>query len=324
MINFYFLISILLFDLYSFYPIKKNNYKTISNIEYEINNNFGYYPKKNSVFEEKIFYKDKLINFYNYTINNFGHRKVYNKNYNQKKCLVFHGGSIAFGQSLNDDETLPYQVRKLFEDKFKVFNFAFNGYGPHQFLSKLENNYLNELNMCEKLIIIYQFIPDHVGRTSGRRSWGEDSPRYIFKNNILLQRGFFSNYPFKIIMKIRKNFRNSKTISLIYNVRNVNNKDKEIFLKIIKKIESVSKKNFNKVKFIYIIWDENIGVWKSEKNKLKNIYDYYNNSIFINIDDLQVKEEYKKNKIPEDQHPTKEYNYILAKELFLKINNIKY
>ena len=54
--------------------------------------------------------------------------------------------------------------------------------------------------------MIYQFIFDHIGRTAGKRSWGDKSPRYIFKDNKLIQKGFFSDFPFKIIMKLRKNF----------------------------------------------------------------------------------------------------------------------
>ena len=197
--------------------IDKNDYYTESNIQYDINKEYGYYPKTNSEFVEKIFYKKRLLRVNNYTINERGHRKTKNFDINTNECIVFYGGSIIFGQSLNDDETLPHYVSIKLNGKKKVFNFAFNGYGPHQFLSKIENNYLDELKTCKKLDFIYLYINDHIGRVVGKRSWGDKSPRYIFNGYDLTQKGFFSSYPFKLIMKFRKNIRNSKTLSILYN-----------------------------------------------------------------------------------------------------------
>ena len=186
-IFFYFIISIIFFTLFFFELIFKkelieSDYLTINNISYGINNNYGYHPVKNKIFTEKIFYKKKLLKTNNYTINEFGHRKLENKR-NKTKCLIFHGGSIMFGQSLNDDETLPYITSKLLEKTHHSFNFAFNGYGPHQFLSKLENLNLKEIENCRDVIIIYQYIHDHIARVTGKRSWGDKSPRYVKINN---------------------------------------------------------------------------------------------------------------------------------------------
>ena len=74
---------------------------------------------------------------------------------------------------------------------------------------KMLNINLNqkEIGHCEKIIVVYKFIYDHIKRTSGKRSWGDKSPRYVYNKNQLVQNGFFSDFPFKIIMKIRKNFR---------------------------------------------------------------------------------------------------------------------
>ena len=166
-----------------------NTYFIESNIKYSINDKYGYHPIKNKIFEENVYKKKKFLKKTTYTINENGHRisPINNKNY----CLFFHGGSITFGQSVNDEETLPYYTYKELDKKFSVFNYGFNGYGPHQFLSKIENNYLETPNICSKTLVIYLFIDDHVGRVVGKRSWGDKSPRYIFKPGESRSKRFF-------------------------------------------------------------------------------------------------------------------------------------
>ena len=307
-----FFITFFLFDIIIKTKHPNSAYITKTEIEYEVNEHYGYHPKKNRKFNEEIYYKNNLFKKNNYTINNFGHRKVGNSTKIIDNCIIFHGGSNIFGQSLNDNETLPFYVKSSLNNKYNVFNFAFNGYGPHQFLSKLENNYIEELSSCSNSIIIYLFIADHIGRTAGKRSWGDKSPRYVLQKKELIQKGFFSNYPYKIIMKIRKNFRNSKTLSLFFNLDKVSKKDKKVLLEILKQIELEVKKKFNKSEFIYIIWN-NHNFALSEINK------FFKNSSYIIVDDLNLSENIKNNMIHGDNHPTREYNFIVAKELEKKI-----
>ena len=285
----------------------KSDYLTVNNMKYDVDKNYGYHPIKNKVFFEEIFYKKKLIKKNIYTINEYGHRKIENKN-KFKNCIIFHGGSITFGQSLSDNETLPYFTKILLNKNYNIFNFAFNGYGPHQFLSKLENLNQKEIKYCKKIIVLYQFIYDHIGRTSGKRSWGDKSPRYILNNNQLIQKGLFSDLPFKLIMKIRKNFRHSKVSNIFFNSQKVNQKDVEIFISILKKIELVAKKQFLNARFIYLVWNKNI-------NNNQELLDFFNNSESIFIDDLEIDDNAKYNNIPGDNHPKKEFNIIVANEL---------
>ena len=63
----------------------------------------------------------------NYTINEYGHRISLEVD---QALFITHGGSITFGQSVNDDENLPYYTFKNLNNKFSVYNYAFNGYGP--------------------------------------------------------------------------------------------------------------------------------------------------------------------------------------------------
>ena len=308
----FFIISIIFFTFILFELIFKDkefksDYLTVNNIKYDIDKNYGYHPTKNQVFFEEIFHKKKLIKKNTYTINKYGHRKTENKN-KSKNCIIFHGGSITFGQSLSDNETLPYFTQKLLNKKYNIFNFAFNGYGPHQFLSKLENLNQKEIGHCEKIIVVYQFIYDHIKRTSGKTSWGDKSPRYVYNKNQLVQNGFFSDLPFKIIMKIRKNFRHSKVSNAFFNLQKVSQKDIEIYISILKKIEFMANEQFIDTRFIYLVWKKNI-------NKNRELIDFFNNSESIFIDDLGIDKNVMYNNIPGDNHPNKEFNIIVANEL---------
>ncbi len=298
----FFLIEIIFKD-----KIVQTDYLTKNNITYEIDDNYGYHPKKNKIFAEEIFYKNKLLKKNIYTINKYGHRKIDNK-MKLESCIIFHGGSLTFGQSLSDNESLPYIIGNNYSQKYNVFNFAFNGYGPHQFLAKLKSFKLSEIQHCKDVIIIYQFIYDHIARTAGKRSWGDKSPRFIYKNEKLIYKGFFSDYPFKFIMKLRKNFRHSKVSNIFFNLEKINQKDKEILLQVLKNIEILAKENFNSTKFIYL-------VWKNIENQNKKLDYFFNNAETIFINDLGLDYNILYNNIPGDNHPTKEFNLIMANEI---------
>ena len=309
---FFFLFSVVFFSFFLIELIFKDkivqtNYLTKNNISYEINNNYGYHPKKNEIFTEEIFYKNKLLKKNFYTINKYGHRNFPNK-IKLDRCIIFHGGSLTFGQSLSDNETLPYIIGNMYAEKYNIFNFAFNGYGPHQFLAKLKSTNSDEIEHCKDTVIIYQFIYDHIARTAGKKSWGDKSPRFIFKNEELMQKGFFSDYPFKFIMKLRKNFRHSKVSNIFFNLEKINQKDKEILLQVLKNIEILAKNNFNSIEFIYLVWNDSL-------NKNKKIDYFFSNAKTIFVSDLGLENNILYNNIPGDNHPTKEFNLVMANEI---------
>ena len=308
----FFLFSVIFFSFFLIELIFKDkivqtDYFTKNNISYEINNNYGYHPKKNEIFTEEIFYKNELLKKNFYTINKYGHRDFANK-IKLDRCIIFHGGSLTFGQSLSDNETLPYMLGNIYAKEYNIFNFAFNGYGPHQFLAKLKSTNSDEIEHCNDIVIIYQFINDHIARTAGKRSWGDKSPRFIFKNERLIQKGFFSDYPFKFIMKLRKNFRHSKVSNIFFNLEKINQKDKEILLQVLKNIEILAKNNFNNTEFIYLIWNNSL-------NQNKKINYFFSNKKTIFVNDLGLENNILYNNIPGDNHPTKEFNLVMANEI---------
>ena len=59
-------------------------------------------------------------------------------------CALFFGGSFTFGTGVEDDEALPYVAGILSEGKYRVYNFGYRGYGPHQMLAALESGLRSE------------------------------------------------------------------------------------------------------------------------------------------------------------------------------------
>ncbi|MDJ0853368.1 MAG: hypothetical protein QNK04_33805 [Myxococcota bacterium] len=97
------------------------------------------------------------------------------------ECLLFFGGSFIFGEGVNDEEALPYQVGVATQGRFRVYNFGFHGYGPHQMLAALEDDLVAATLDCTPHRAVYLALPDHVIRAAGFRSWDVHGPRYALQ-----------------------------------------------------------------------------------------------------------------------------------------------
>ena len=82
------------------------------------------------------------------------------------KHLIFFGGSFTYGLCVNDNETLPSQLSSRL--KIKTYNYADQGWGPHQFLSIMNSRDLNrEMDSSTGLMALYVYIPGHITRAIG-------------------------------------------------------------------------------------------------------------------------------------------------------------
>ena len=110
--------TFILFEIFNKQNEENDEYKIQSNIEYEINKDYGYHPKKNKIFSDKIFLKNDLIKENFYTINEYGHRNIKNKNSNSKWRSTWRLNN--FGQTLDDNENLPFLLKSVLDDDFNV------------------------------------------------------------------------------------------------------------------------------------------------------------------------------------------------------------
>ncbi|MGA8151698.1 MAG: hypothetical protein WB952_12160 [Terriglobales bacterium] len=95
--------------------------------------------------------------------------------------VLFFGDSFAYGEGLQDTETLPYQVGVQSGGRYRTFNFAFHGYGPNHMLAALEHGVVQRIADTNPQYAIYVAIPAQVWRVAGKVSYGQHSPRYLLK-----------------------------------------------------------------------------------------------------------------------------------------------
>jgi hypothetical protein len=96
-------------------------------------------------------------------------------------CLLFFGDSFTFGEGLNDSDTLPWILQESLGPRWKVRNFAFHGYGPHQMLAAIESGRVRlATGLCPgRQLALAQFSEEQVARALGRASWDLHGPWYV-------------------------------------------------------------------------------------------------------------------------------------------------
>jgi hypothetical protein len=112
------------------------------------------------------------------------------------KFVLFFGGSQTFGEGLNDPDTIPARVQDSSRD-YRVYNYAYKGYGPHQMLKKLETGTLSSEVAESDGVAFYQYFGFHLQRVVGTLSYvswaGGGAPYYAFGSDGQLEyRGSFA------------------------------------------------------------------------------------------------------------------------------------
>jgi hypothetical protein len=91
---------------------------------------------------------------------------------------LFFGDSYTFGEGVEDDETFPYLSGIAAAGRYRVRNYGFSGYGPHQMLAAIESGLVEATARCEPRFAIYLAHPHHVLRAAGKWWWDVHGPRY--------------------------------------------------------------------------------------------------------------------------------------------------
>lgn len=161
---------------------KKNIRSHKSTIAGKRDATLGYRPIANNEYIHTKSYKDEIIYQVTIKTDEYGLRisPPYNSDSLNGYCLFF-GGSRTFGEGVQNEEALPYQVGLTSEGKYRTFNFGYSGYGPHQMLAALESGMVEKIipNDNRPKYVFYQVIKNHIQRVTGRASWDPYGPRYI-------------------------------------------------------------------------------------------------------------------------------------------------
>lgn len=98
------------------------------------------------------------------------------------RFLLFFGGSFAFGEGVDQHETLPFYAGEQLPDH-RPYNYGFHGYGPQHLLARLEAGGLRGEVAERDGALIYLFIDSHIHRAIGsfvvHTGWAESTPYYI-------------------------------------------------------------------------------------------------------------------------------------------------
>ncbi|MDD9952982.1 MAG: hypothetical protein OXR66_01455 [Candidatus Woesearchaeota archaeon] len=144
----------------------------------------GYTLHKNAAHTATLAREDGSI-CYNVTYTTDEHgRRIVPQTEGEQHLLIF-GGSVAYGQGLQDQDTLQYHLARHLPAI--VSNYAVHGYGPSHALAQID------AGVPASDAALFFFIPAHVNRVVGNTLawWLYDSPYYYLVNDELRRDGSF-------------------------------------------------------------------------------------------------------------------------------------
>ncbi|MBO6496682.1 MAG: hypothetical protein JJ978_14005 [Roseivirga sp.] len=259
-----------------------------------------------------------------------GRRVTPNADSLSQKYSVFLGGSFAFGEGLNDTETLPYYYNQHYSQKRNVRNYGFQGYGTHQVYTIARNHLATDstLHAAENVEIFYWFTDPHILRANGYSQWDQNSASYAVENGVLKYRGTFKeaiNGRSFMAKAYRFIWTNSGLFNRIKARLATSEEGIELVLRLIKETHELLKKRG----FEFTVLVQNTSGsdplfgkhFKDIRKRLVQALEEQGIS-FIYINEAILKKESDSHlfEIPGDKHPTAEFNRRLADLIWKKSN----
>jgi len=231
--------------------------------------------------------------------------------------ILFFGGSYTFGYGVNDDETLPYQTGLKTGGRYRVENFGFEGYGPHQMLAALESGLVDSLAQKPVLHVVYQAIYGHVKRVTGRAEWDRSGPRYEIRDGEAVFAGRFDQVEtgkWRVLWE-----RNLAKFRIGQRIRQrgipFNSRDIDLFAAIVDRARGICRRKYPTSTFTVLFWDETgVDVCQEiiEKLRKRNL-----NVVLLSgvLPELEKNDGLPLRLGPRDRHPNSETHARLAEFL---------
>lgn len=215
---------------------------------------FADFPLPDSSTDFREFLDGRLIGSVTYTFDRAGLRRIPGAAQGAPYKAAFFGCSYMFGHGVSDDETLPYYFVREAKGAFEGFNFAGEGWGPHQMLREIENGFVGQVVADAPDLAIYEAIPDHLRRVAGRAPW-ESGPKY----ELCGHRDACYTGPFHgtVYRKCRHWFDRSWTGRFFetHFAKLSRRCDIPLFLAVLRRTRSLFEKNGTR--FVVVLWDRN-------------------------------------------------------------------
>jgi hypothetical protein len=212
----------------------------------------GSLPIPNAATEFKEFLDGRLIDDVTYRIDANGLRDIPIAVQGGPHKAAFFGCSYMFGHGVENDQTIPYYFVRNAKGTFEGFNFAGEGWGPHQMLREVESGFVRQVAGTPDLAI-YEAIPDHLRRVAGRAPW-EDGPRYeLCRDDACYTEPFHGDF-YEIC---RRWLEPSWTVKFFENRYAGLSRPSDIplFLAVLKKTQSLLEEKGTR--FVVVLWDQN-------------------------------------------------------------------
>jgi len=140
-------------------------------------------PNENQVYKK--YYRDTLYATAVYNSDDYGRRRTVQDGDDWSSFAMFAPCSFAFGDGVNDDETLPSQfAQRVAGKKIDVYNYGVCSWGPNNLLALLTDPRFPPGVREKRGFLVYTYIDDHLERASLRRSFlattsGLRVPHYV-------------------------------------------------------------------------------------------------------------------------------------------------
>ena len=260
-------------------------------------------PVPNTVTEFKEFLDGRLIADVRYGIDASGLRQIPAAVQGRPHKVAFFGCSFMFGHGVEDGQTLPYYFVREARGTFEGFNFAGEGWGPHQMLREIETGFVRRVAGAPDLAI-YEAIPDHLRRVAGRAPW-ESGPQYVLcRGDEACYSGPFHSAYYETC---RRWLDRSWTGKFIENhfVKSSRPSDIPLFLAVLKRTRTLLEENGTR--FVIVLWDQNELAKMMMKTLRANHFDV------IALSSIVAKSDLKKHPLTQlDRHPSPAANQAIA------------
>jgi hypothetical protein len=219
----------------------------------------GYAPVPGRQFESIEYHGNELIYDVRYTINERGLR-VSPPARQPSPCgsVLFFGGSLTFGEGVEDDQTMPYLSGIMTGENYSIYNLGFSGYGPHQMLAALENGIVDQMVREPVSYVIYQAIPDHVARAAGRAIWDTHGPKYVLnRDGKLVYEGPFDGWQPSILRWLNKQLKKSALYRWLGTLRReepARDQDIALFTAIVAAARDAVVRKHPRAEFHAVLW----------------------------------------------------------------------
>jgi hypothetical protein len=238
-----------------------------------------------------------------------------------ERTIAFLGGSYAFGEGLNDDETLPFYFARTQDFRHSVLNLGFSGYGPHQMLRILELGLLDDSITGSLDAAIFVVKANHVYRAAGQSWWDPFGPKYeLNTNGEPSYVGRFSNVPeslkpiyYRLLQVVEVSRRSrifDETIGRLVGTTRVDMAPHlPLFAGIVRKAADIVENDYG-ARFYVLFWDEDP---ESAQTVITSLVAKEIDIILVS--DAIADQNAQRYRLPKDGHPSAAANERLAEHL---------